>query len=154
MAADHALCRTCTHRCAPASTNLVGAPDECAIETERCDVEAWQAEYFASDVKCPGYAEVVPVTGEKPATVAEIALSHDQEIACSAILDALAGEGARSLVLVGPAGTGKTTLVRELVRRIRATDGRAVAFAAPTGKAAVRLRESTGEPAATVHSLI
>lgn len=176
MPADHDLCRTCTNRCAPSAVNLEDALDECAIERERCDVEAWQAGYFADDVKCPGYVMDIPtlVTGnsglplsegnpEIPTlvtgnTASEIVLSPDQEVACTAILAALADPSknadGRALVLVGPAGTGKTTLVREIVRRIRASTDREVAFAAPTGKAAVRLRESTGEQACTIHSLI
>lgn len=166
MPADHELCRTCTHRCAPSITNAPDAPPECEVELERGDVAAWLAGYFAEDVACPGHAETVPAAlagmaarGEQPVVAEEnappdIKLSPDQEAACTAILDGLKSRANRSLVLVGPAGTGKTTLVRELVRRIRATDGREVAFAAPTGKAALRLRESTGEQTATVHSLI
>lgn len=92
------------------------------------------------------------MTAENTAPV--LTLSPDQEEACNAILEGLRTGESRSLVLVGPAGTGKTTVVKELVRRIRAAETRQVAFAAPTGKATVRLRESTGEQAATVHSLI
>lgn len=88
-----------------------------------------------------------------PAPAPVLTLSPDQEAACTAILDGLRA-GTRAQTLVGPAGTGKTTVVKELVRRIRAADSRQVAFAAPTGKATVRLRESTGEQASTVHSLI
>lgn len=53
-------------------------------------------------------------------------------------------------VITGGPGTGKTTLVRALVRMwLRAQ--KQVLLLAPTGRAAKRLSEATGQPAATVH---
>lgn len=53
-------------------------------------------------------------------------------------------------VITGGPGTGKTTLVRALVGMwLRAQ--RQVLLLAPTGRAAKRLSEATGQPAATVH---
>ena len=54
-------------------------------------------------------------------------------------------------MLAGSAGTGKTTIVREAVRRLRA-QGRRPLLAAPTHKAAKRLRALTGEETGTLHS--
>jgi exodeoxyribonuclease-5 len=54
-------------------------------------------------------------------------------------------------VLAGNAGTGKTTLVRALLERL---DPNRVLLLAPTAKAALRLREVSGRPASTVHSLL
>ena len=57
-------------------------------------------------------------------------------------------------ILTGLAGTGKTHTMREVLRQCDAR-GRDVALAAPTGKAARRLSESTGgRPASTVHRLL
>ena len=56
-------------------------------------------------------------------------------------------------VLTGGPGVGKTTTVRVLVRCLEAL-GRAVALAAPTGKAAKRLGEVVGLEARTVHRLL
>lgn len=59
-------------------------------------------------------------------------------------------------VLSGAAGTGKTTLIRALIEQIRRIDGEGagIRLLAPTGKAAERIREKTGCPAGTIHSLL
>ena len=68
----------------------------------------------------------------------------------TAVLAALAH---KVLVVTGGPGTGKTTIVRFILGLVRpATE--AVALAAPTGKAAKRLSEATGWPAATIHRLL
>ncbi|MFE1519609.1 ATP-dependent RecD-like DNA helicase [[Kitasatospora] papulosa] len=56
-------------------------------------------------------------------------------------------------VLTGGPGCGKTHTLRTLVELAQG-EGAVVAMAAPTGKAAKRLEESTGQPAMTVHRLI
>ncbi len=57
------------------------------------------------------------------------------------------------LVVTGGPGTGKTTLVRAVVRLLRGT-GRRLALCAPTGRAAQRLGEATGQEARTIHRLL
>ncbi len=57
------------------------------------------------------------------------------------------------LVITGGPGTGKTTLVRSLVRIFEAKRLR-LSLCAPTGRAAKRLGETTGEPAKTIHRLL
>lgn len=59
-------------------------------------------------------------------------------------------------VLSGGAGTGKTTVVRALVKAIQRVHGPGTTFCllAPTGKAADRLRETTGKDASTIHSFL
>ncbi len=59
----------------------------------------------------------------------------------------------RVLVVTGGPGVGKTTIVRGIVS-ILARKGLRVALAAPTGRAAKRLSEATGQPAATLHRLL
>jgi len=57
------------------------------------------------------------------------------------------------LVITGGPGTGKTTLVNAIIQ-ILERKGRRILLAAPTGRAAQRLRETTGREAKTVHRLL
>ena len=59
-------------------------------------------------------------------------------------------------VISGAAGTGKTSLVSRIIEKVKQTEGVGVSIKllAPTGKAAERIREKTGQTAITIHSLI
>ncbi|WP_243389710.1 SF1B family DNA helicase RecD2 [Arboricoccus pini] len=67
---------------------------------------------------------------------------------------------AKITIITGGPGTGKTTLVRAILAAIDSLAARAgestvrVALAAPTGRAAKRLTESTGVEAKTLHRLL
>lgn len=52
--------------------------------------------------------------------------------------------------LIGPAGSGKTTITREAIRRL----GRSATLTAMTGKAALRLSQCAGEGATTLHKAL
>ncbi len=56
-------------------------------------------------------------------------------------------------IITGGPGVGKTTVVGEIVRRAKAA-GLRIALAAPTGRAAKRLGESTGMTAKTLHRML
>jgi exodeoxyribonuclease V alpha subunit len=57
------------------------------------------------------------------------------------------------LVITGGPGTGKTTLINAVIQ-ILEKKGRAVLLAAPTGRAAKRMAETTGHEARTLHRLL
>ena len=59
----------------------------------------------------------------------------------------------RVSVITGGPGVGKTTIVRALVQILRQKELR-LSLAAPTGRAAKRLEESTGHHASTLHRLL
>ncbi len=57
------------------------------------------------------------------------------------------------MVITGGPGVGKTTLVNAIIRVLKAKQ-LSVVLCAPTGRAAKRLNETTGEPAATIHRML
>lgn len=57
------------------------------------------------------------------------------------------------LILTGGPGTGKTTTLRAIITMLKDM-GQTVAIAAPTGRAAKRISELTGEQAKTIHRLL
>lgn len=59
-------------------------------------------------------------------------------------------------VIAGSAGTGKTTVVKSIIKAIKFTSGQteSICLLAPTGKAADRIRHKTGEAATTIHSFL
>ncbi|HPZ44056.1 MAG TPA: ATP-dependent RecD-like DNA helicase [Bacillota bacterium] len=57
------------------------------------------------------------------------------------------------LIITGGPGTGKTTIIKAIIRIFRALNLR-VLLAAPTGRAAKRMQEATGYEAKTIHRLL
>ncbi|MBR6637968.1 MAG: Flp pilus assembly complex ATPase component TadA, partial [Lachnospiraceae bacterium] len=57
------------------------------------------------------------------------------------------------LVITGGPGTGKTTTINTIIRYFE-EEGREVVLAAPTGRAAKRMTETTGYEARTIHRLL
>ena len=78
--------------------------------------------------------------------------SPDQLAAVDAHTKAVA-EGDPDQCMAGAAGTGKTSLVTELCARFR-DQGWGIRLFAPTGKAASRLHQVTGEEVVTIHSAL
>lgn len=76
-----------------------------------------------------------------------LVLASRQREALAAALDGWA------VVITGGPGTGKTTLIQGLTQICSKKEAR-VLLAAPTGRAAKRLSESTAHPAKTVHRLL
>jgi exodeoxyribonuclease-5 len=80
----------------------------------------------------------------------ELVLSPDQDQAVDAVLAALSKPRTEA-VLAGAAGSGKTTVLNAVLSEAK---GLHVLFLAPTGKAALRVSQQTGEPCRTIHSAI
>jgi exodeoxyribonuclease V alpha subunit len=77
----------------------------------------------------------------------EMALSTDQQLAVQLALSN------KLCILTGGPGVGKTTVLRVITQRLRQA-GLTLLLAAPTGRAAKRLAESTGLTAKTLHRLL
>lgn len=67
-----------------------------------------------------------------------------------AIIDSLTH---KIVIITGGPGTGKTTIIRAVVNLWKKREAR-IKLAAPTGRAAKRLAESTGRKALTIHRLL
>jgi len=76
-----------------------------------------------------------------------ITLAQNQARAVRESLDA------KVMVITGGPGTGKTTIIRAILRLHRMA-GMRVLLAAPTGRAAKRMAEATGHEAKTIHRLL
>lgn len=57
------------------------------------------------------------------------------------------------LIITGGPGTGKTTTIKTIIRYFE-SDGMEIRLAAPTGRAAKRMKEATGMDAQTIHRLL
>ena len=59
-------------------------------------------------------------------------------------------------IISGPAGTGKTTILKSIIKAIEKTkgDGSTIYLMAPTGKASERIKEKTEKQATTIHSFL
>ena len=68
-------------------------------------------------------------------------------------VDLAVGDESGILVLTGGPGTGKTTTLRAMVDALE-RHGRSYVLAAPTGRAAKRLKEASGRDAKTIHRLL
>lgn len=148
---------------APAESTLLET-----AEPKTAEIEAWKARSVAiPDEVCEDPASTKRVIVRKAATVAKfgavslMVLSEDQAAARMGVVaevQKLRKDPAtpRVAVMVGPAGTGKTTLVRALIVELSKEeyDFRDVVVLAPTGKAAARITEVLGIRATTVHRVL
>ena len=73
--------------------------------------------------------------------------SDEQKVAIEKAFESMA------LVITGGPGTGKTTIINAICK-ILSKNGLSYALTAPTGRAAKRIKESTGEDAYTIHRLL
>ena len=113
----------------------------------------WMRHLFSAEVAVAaelgdGVADAaLPAEVDRAADQVGVELAPEQRLA---VLEALRGG---VVVVTGGPGTGKTTLVRVLVRAV-ANRGEEWALASPTGRAARRLEDATGVSASTLHRLL
>ena len=140
-----ALCREGRMTCADlADAREPGATVAARYLPHLAAAEVRAAERLAALLAAPARG---PAAAIAAAADTGIELSPGQQAAAARLLRSKVG------VLTGGPGTGKTTLVRWIAGSFRRIGAR-VALAAPTGRAAKRLEESTGLPASTIHRLL
>ena len=83
----------------------------------------------------------------RPAAGNRLTLNSEQQLAVDRVNQSPLG------IITGGPGVGKTTVLGEIVRRAQKANLK-IALAAPTGRAAKRLSESTGLAAQTLHRLL
>jgi exodeoxyribonuclease V alpha subunit len=137
------------HRIEPALADLV-ARGQLVVDADRLYTPAlWRAETFVAAAIAERLRRTPPALDDAKAMRATEGYA----------LNAAQNEAVRMslrqtlLVLTGGPGTGKTTTVRALVAAHHHL-ARRVALAAPTGRAAKRLSEATGQDAKTLHRLL
>ena len=113
-----------------------------------------RAEHYIKDKLDMLEATCVKTTADKAdeliaKTENELGIEFDK-MQKKAILHSLLGG---VLVLTGGPGTGKTTVIRGIIRLYRSLKVSYV-LAAPTGRAAKRMSEATGEEAKTIHRML
>lgn len=85
--------------------------------------------------------------------MSDFQVTSGQEAALRVVVAFLRDAHARLARLTGYAGTGKTTLIRIIAGLAREIE-LPILVLAPTGKAALRVREATGEFACTIHKFL
>jgi exodeoxyribonuclease V alpha subunit len=98
-------------------------------------------------------AELERIKVDLPAVLDELAKNLGVTLAPAQKRAIEAAVVSKCLVITGGPGVGKTTIVRAIVGISRRAKRR-LALGAPTGRAAKRLSESTGEEALTIHRLL
>jgi exodeoxyribonuclease V alpha subunit len=114
----------------------------------------WKEEHDAA----ASFAELVAtparsLTLDVEAAIRDFEVAGTLELAPQQRRAVIAAAVEKCVVVTGGPGVGKTTIVRAIVHLAR-LQHRTVALAAPTGRAAKRLTESTASEATTVHRLL
>ena len=92
-------------------------------------------------------AAPLPAGSGRQLTFPDSSLSVEQQLAVQTALSAPVS------ILTGGPGTGKTTCLKALIQGLEA-QGKKIALASPTGRAAKRLSEATQHSASTIHRLL
>ena len=99
-------------------------------------------------MNCMG-KKAAPIQPNMEAITLQTGIEYD-EVQVAAIRQAV---NSKVMVLTGGPGTGKTTTTQGIIAALK-TMGYSILLAAPTGRAAKRMREATGMEAKTIHRLL
>jgi len=128
---------------------LLGHRGPCLSLTAAWHAEQAAATAFAELARTPAR----PLSLDLDAAIADFEVKSTLELAPQQRRAVAAALVDKCTVITGGPGVGKTTIVRGIVH-LAGLLRRKVALAAPTGRAALRLSESTGHDASTVHRLL
>lgn len=123
---------------------LVELPEPCVLTPQNELIETAAAQRLRRLARDGGAAEEPAVNFASVFATLALELTEEQK---QAVLAAVRN---RLTVITGGPGTGKTTIIRAIIEVLRA-NRRPVLVAAPTGRAAKRLSETTGREAKTIH---
>lgn len=88
-----------------------------------------------------------------PEAIAQLVAESGETLTATQTAAVFAAIRSKISILTGGPGTGKTFTLKTLVKLLKSKGAR-FALAAPTGRAAKRIAESTGETASTIHRLL
>lgn len=129
-------------------------------QTEKC---VYSAPYYYSELKCARMLhdlnismneEFLPVEQKKTEELFAV-MEAEQGIVLDKLQRTAVLESIRNglMILSGGPGTGKTTTINAIIRYFE-REGMDILLAAPTGRAAKRMTETTGFEARTIHRLL
>jgi len=120
--------------------------DPCPTNTEFVSLHTLKAEEYELASALAKVVHTKSHSAENVEMLIDSSLDPEQIMAVRACLKS-------SLVVTGKAGTGKTKVIKEMVRILTLANFR-LRLCAPTGKAAVRMSEGVGIKATTLHFAI
>ncbi|MBQ4132226.1 MAG: ATP-dependent RecD-like DNA helicase [Desulfovibrionaceae bacterium] len=132
-------------------------PEECLPEATESYVYLRRQYYYESSIAhYLGRLMLSPKSvrlGDSEEALAEVKKSIDIELAPEQEEAVLMAARSKVLVITGGPGTGKTTIINAIIKLFQARSARVMA-AAPTGRAAKRLSETSNLEAKTIHRLL
>lgn len=90
---------------------------------------------------------------EPEALTAKVAAELPMKLAPEQLAAVMAAAHSKVLVITGGPGTGKTTIINAIIKLFETARAR-ILLAAPTGRAAKRMAETSGREAKTIHRLL
>lgn len=91
--------------------------------------------------------------GDAEAIIAQVLEQQNIQFAPEQVLAITQSAKNKALVITGGPGTGKTTIINAIIKVFEAVKAK-VLLAAPTGRAAKRMAETSGREARTIHRLL